>query len=290
MTDRLHTFDTPRSEDAAVTGSETATLEPTCARRVSNAALAIAGLVVASTLVRFGIAQAFTTPWIAPDEMVYGMLGEGLWSHGTLTLRTFDAPYYSLLTPALIGAPLELADLATGIQWARLLQCLAMSLVAVPTFIWTRRLATPRWAVAAAAITLADRHTDAFALAQRRKQPAAAAEIQQSLLPPRISRVTGGEVAGNVLPSYEVAGDWFDVIENPDGIWISIADGLGGSTRAAACGSSFATTPTTGNEVLIAPSRVGRTPRGCPRCRRPANRTSRRARARAPRARRRARR
>jgi serine phosphatase RsbU (regulator of sigma subunit) len=87
---------------------------------------------------------------------------------------------------------------------------------------------------AAAAITLADRYTDAFALAQRRKQPKAAAEIQQSLLPPRISRVTGGEVAGNVLPSYEVAGDWFDVIENPDGIWISVADGLGGSTRAAA--------------------------------------------------------
>ena len=87
---------------------------------------------------------------------------------------------------------------------------------------------------AAAAITLADRYTDAFALAQRRKQPKAAAEIQQSLLPPRIARVTGGEVAGNVLPSYEVAGDWFDMIENPDGIWVSVADGLGGSTRAAA--------------------------------------------------------
>jgi serine phosphatase RsbU (regulator of sigma subunit) len=87
---------------------------------------------------------------------------------------------------------------------------------------------------AAAAITLADRYTDVFALAQRRKQPAAAAEIQQSLLPPRISRVTGGEVAGNVLPSYEVAGDWYDVIENVDGVWITLADGLGGSTRAAA--------------------------------------------------------
>jgi serine phosphatase RsbU (regulator of sigma subunit) len=87
---------------------------------------------------------------------------------------------------------------------------------------------------ASAAITLADRHTDAFATAQRRKRPKAAAEIQQSLLPPRISRVTGGEVAGNVLPSYEVAGDWFDVVENPDGIWITLADGLGGSTRAAA--------------------------------------------------------
>lgn len=87
---------------------------------------------------------------------------------------------------------------------------------------------------AAAATTLADRYTDVFARTQRRKQPKAAAEIQQSLLPPRIARVTGGEVAGNVLPSYEVAGDWFDVIENPDGIWITLADGLGSSTRAAA--------------------------------------------------------
>lgn len=87
---------------------------------------------------------------------------------------------------------------------------------------------------AAAAVTLADRYTDAFATAQRRKPPKAAAEIQQSLLPPRVARVTGGEVAGNVLPSYEVAGDWFDVIENPEGVWITVADGLGGTTRAAA--------------------------------------------------------
>ncbi|MBA3865279.1 MAG: SpoIIE family protein phosphatase [Solirubrobacterales bacterium] len=87
---------------------------------------------------------------------------------------------------------------------------------------------------AAAAVTLSDRYTDVFARAQRRKQPRAAAEIQQSLLPPRIVRVTGGEVAGNVLPTYEVAGDWFDVVENADGIWITLADGLGDSTRSAA--------------------------------------------------------
>jgi AcrR family transcriptional regulator len=87
---------------------------------------------------------------------------------------------------------------------------------------------------AAAAVTLSDRYTDAFAAAQRRKRPKAAAEIQQSLLPPRVSRVSAGEVAGNVLPSYEVAGDWFDVVENADGLWITLADGLGGSTRAAA--------------------------------------------------------
>jgi serine phosphatase RsbU (regulator of sigma subunit) len=87
---------------------------------------------------------------------------------------------------------------------------------------------------AAAAVTLADRYTDAFARAQRRKHPKAAAEIQQSLLPPRIMGVTGGGVAGNVLPSYEVAGDWFDAVENADGIWLAVADGLGGSTPATA--------------------------------------------------------
>jgi serine phosphatase RsbU (regulator of sigma subunit) len=87
---------------------------------------------------------------------------------------------------------------------------------------------------AAAAVTLADRYTDVFARAQRRKQPKAAAEIQQSLLPPRIVRITGAEVAGNVLPTYEVAGDWFDVVENADGVWLTLADGLGDSTRAAA--------------------------------------------------------
>ena len=46
--------------------------------------------------------------------------------------------------------------------------------------------------------------------------------------------MTGGELAGNVLPSYEVAGDWYDMIENSDGIWVTLADGLGDSTRAAA--------------------------------------------------------
>jgi serine phosphatase RsbU (regulator of sigma subunit) len=92
---------------------------------------------------------------------------------------------------------------------------------------------------AAAAVTLADRYTDVFASAQRRRQPQAAAEIQQSLLPPRIVRVTGAEVAGNVLPAYEVAGDWFDVVENSEGIWVTLADGLGASTRSAA-GSAVA--------------------------------------------------
>ncbi|HEY7178471.1 MAG TPA: hypothetical protein VH305_04790 [Gaiella sp.] len=155
MSDEADTALTPQREDAALTGSRTVAVDRPHARRVSLVALCVAGLVLASTVIRFAVAQTFTTPWIAPDEMVYGMIGESLWSHGTLTMRGFDAPYYSVLTPALVGLPLRAFGLADGIQWARLLQSLAMSLVAVPTFLWARRLATPGWALAAAALTLA---------------------------------------------------------------------------------------------------------------------------------------
>jgi serine phosphatase RsbU (regulator of sigma subunit) len=90
---------------------------------------------------------------------------------------------------------------------------------------------------AAAALTLADVYTDVLERTRRRREPVAAAEIQQNLLPPRIMRVSGGEVAGNVLPSYEVAGDWFDVAENADGIWIALAEAPGSGTHSAAVGA-----------------------------------------------------
>lgn len=137
-----------------MTGSETATAPSSQQRRLPLPVLWLAGLVVASTAVRFAAAQAFTTPWIAPDEMVYGLIGDSLWSHGTMDVRGLPSPYYSLLTPALVGAPLAAFDLETGIEWARLLQALAMSLVAVPTYLWARRLVSTTWALAASALVL----------------------------------------------------------------------------------------------------------------------------------------
>ena len=89
----------------------------------------------------------------------------------------------------------------------------------------------------AAAMELADGYTDVFDDARRRKDMTPAAEIQQSLLPPRIARLAGAELAGSVLPSYEVGGDWFDYVENRDGAWIAIADGAGRGPRAAGLSS-----------------------------------------------------
>ena len=90
---------------------------------------------------------------------------------------------------------------------------------------------------AAASLALADIYTDVFDMARRRKETSAAAEIQQNLLPPRLARVTGGLLAGNVVPGYEIGGDWFDYAENRDGAWLGVADSRGRGTTAAALGA-----------------------------------------------------
>ncbi len=90
--------------------------------------------------------------------------------------------------------------------------------------------------VGAAALELANGYTDVIDAARRRKDITPAAEIQQSLLPPRIARIGGGEIAGGVLPSYEVGGDWFDYVENRDGAWMAIADASGRGPQASGLG------------------------------------------------------
>ena len=85
----------------------------------------------------------------------------------------------------------------------------------------------------AAALELANDYTDIIESARRRKPPTPAAEIQQNLFPPRIARVTGAQLAGGLLPTYEVGGDWFDFVENRDGAWLAIGDASGNGPTAA---------------------------------------------------------
>lgn len=90
----------------------------------------------------------------------------------------------------------------------------------------------------AAALELANEHTDYIAAARRRKPTTPAAEVQQHLLPPRIARIAGAQLAGGLLPAYEVGGDWFDFVENRDGAWLAIADAAGTGPTAAGLGAA----------------------------------------------------
>jgi len=90
---------------------------------------------------------------------------------------------------------------------------------------------------AALALELASGYTDALHAVRRRKGTHPAAEIQQDLLPPRLAHVDGADVAGGVLPGYDVGGDFFDYASNADGLWVVIADATGKGNSAAALSS-----------------------------------------------------
>jgi AcrR family transcriptional regulator len=90
----------------------------------------------------------------------------------------------------------------------------------------------------AAALALVNDYTDVIETARRRKPTTAAAEIQQNLFPPRITRIAGAQLAGGLLPTYEVGGDWFDFVENRDGAWLAIADSAGNGPTAAGLGAA----------------------------------------------------
>src|SRR4051812_27073409 len=87
-------------------------------------------------------------------------------------------------------------------------------------------------------IASASSYPDFIEAARRRKRTTAAAEIQQNLFPPRIARIAGAQLAGALLPTYEVGGDWFDFVENRDGAWLAIADAAETGPTAAGLGAA----------------------------------------------------
>ena len=115
-------------------------------------ALLVAGIVLVSAAARAAGAQWLRPPWIAPDEMIYGLLGQSLWESGELAVRGQATSHYSLLYPALVGAPLLLDDLAAGIAAVQVVQALVTSSVALVVWAWGRTFLREPLAVAAAAL------------------------------------------------------------------------------------------------------------------------------------------
>ena len=112
-------------------------------------------LVAASTVLRTYAAWGVGSPWIAPDEMIYALLGRSLWETGTLSILGAETGFYSLLYPLLVGLPYSALDVDAAHRVVQVLQALVLSATAVPVYLWGRRLVRPRYALGAAALTLA---------------------------------------------------------------------------------------------------------------------------------------
>jgi hypothetical protein len=116
---------------------------------------ALVGLVVLSTALRTAAAHSIASPWIAPDEMLYGLLGRDLYTTGHLHVLGRPAGFYSLAYPALVGLPLTLHDTGLGYAIVKAIGALVMSLTAVPVYLWGRTVMRPGWALLAAGLSLA---------------------------------------------------------------------------------------------------------------------------------------
>ncbi|MBD0338863.1 MAG: glycosyltransferase family 39 protein [Thermoleophilia bacterium] len=98
-------------------------------------------------------AEAIPTPWILIDELLYASLAESVADGGRLAVRG-ESIVVSVLYPLLI-APAWLADgMETTYRLAKLANVAAMSIVAVPVYLWACRLAGARGGVLAAGLTL----------------------------------------------------------------------------------------------------------------------------------------
>jgi hypothetical protein len=115
-------------------------------------AIAVAGIVAVSAMARLLAARSFAAPWIAPDEMIYGLSGRAFWATGHATVLGGPAPVYGGY-PLFVGLPLHLLGTAAGVTAIQCAQALLMSLTAAVVWAWARPLAGEAWALAAAALT-----------------------------------------------------------------------------------------------------------------------------------------
>jgi hypothetical protein len=115
---------------------------------------ALVAIVAVSTALRAWASWGVPTPWIAPDELIYGLTAQSLYRTGHLAILGGPTPYYSAVVPALDGLPLSLGDMVLGYGALKIIQALLMSLAAVPVYLWGRRLMAPGWALAAALLTV----------------------------------------------------------------------------------------------------------------------------------------
>ncbi len=121
----------------------------------TDRATVLAGAFVAASIVGRAIAGlGVRSPWIAPDEMTYGLIGRAFWSTGHAALLGASAPVYGVF-PLLAGLPLALFGTSAGLVVAKVLGALVMAATGATVYLWARRLSAGAWGLVAPALTLA---------------------------------------------------------------------------------------------------------------------------------------
>jgi len=123
------------------------------ARRRCWAGLTLTALVIVAAAVRIVLTRGMAAPVVLCDEFIYANLAKNIAEHGQYLFR--DVPLHQSYLYPLLLAPAWLArSMSTTYALAKAINASAMTLVAVPVYLWGRRLVGPAYALLAAAMSL----------------------------------------------------------------------------------------------------------------------------------------
>jgi hypothetical protein len=117
----------------------------------------LGGIVVLSTVVRYGFGRRMVAPWIMIDELVYSELAKGIAESGSLLIRGEPAGgAYGVVYPLLIAPAYVLFDaVPDAYAAAKAINGVAISLAAIPAYFLARRVVEPGLALLAAGLSVA---------------------------------------------------------------------------------------------------------------------------------------
>ncbi len=117
------------------------------------AGIALAAIVVVSALIRTALNWSAPGPWIFVDELIYSELGKSAFD-GT-AIRGLPVTGYGPVYPYLIAPAYALFEnLVNAYQAVKVINAVAMSLVAIPVYFTARKLMSRRSSLMAAALSI----------------------------------------------------------------------------------------------------------------------------------------
>ena len=123
------------------------------ARPATIATLAVAGLVLLAIAVRIWLTHRIPAPWIMGDELLYSGLAKSFSETQEMTFRQQSWPFLSIY-PAVVSPAWHAGSMESTYSIVKAMNAVLMSLVAIPVYIWARRLVSPIYAVLVVVLVL----------------------------------------------------------------------------------------------------------------------------------------
>ncbi len=116
------------------------------ALRATSATLVAAGAVLLAVAIRIWLTRSIPAPWIMGDELLYSSLAKSFSEHREMVFRQQPWPFLSIY-PAVVSPAWLFGSMESTYSALKVMNVALMSVVAVPAYLWSRRLVSPVYAV-----------------------------------------------------------------------------------------------------------------------------------------------